>query len=310
MACPQRTSPSRYKVSPLYLLGGWAVVLLIAILAPASVAAQGGSAWSNERLDVLLSDLETAEDAWVYGDYAYVVELLEAPLLADPPPPLDEFDMLRALTRLGASAFYVDRTELMDRAFLAALLLDPDYELDPLLYPPQVTSAFRTVRDDNASLLAPLREVESTPGATIYVAQQTVEQPRLVSMAPFGIGFFRSGRDLEGTLYLLSESAMATTSVVMFVLVENSRNQDGVLIPNDQLDRRRRVQSSTGWLFFGLVVANAIHGAISHESVLSTEYETFTEPPDNWLEREDDSRSSRRWQFRFAPVFITASPTL
>ncbi|TVR02234.1 MAG: hypothetical protein EA398_08420 [Deltaproteobacteria bacterium] len=231
-----------------------------------------------------------AQDAFVYGDYRAVRERVD-PLLRPEPMPLSDVLLVELWTLDGVSAFFLGERGDADVAFLEVLRLDPRARLDPLLYPAPVVSRFERVREDNAEELAE-RLGDQPEEAIIYIESRVREQPLLVSMMPFGYGFFSMDRDVLGVTYLIAQSALGVASASLFILNETSRDDRGFFPDVDRAERRQRAQVGTGIAFFSVMALNVLHGALLHPREGLVDYRTLTAPPDPAA--SPDRRSSRR----------------
>lgn len=280
MTLSEHPSSSR---TPCFSLLLQALLCLSVVIVPVLSVAQTSGESSIEEL------LQFSEDAWVFGDYDLVVETLR-PVLFPSPPPIAEDSLVRAYTRLGSAAFYEQEIELARACFLDLLRLQPAHELDRLLFPAQVIQVFEEVRRANAAELGVQEDVPSPgDGRTVYLLRSSSTQSRLVSALPFGYGFFVRGRDLEGTLYLVSESSLAVASGWLFALNELERGSDGLFDDGGLARRRQRAHVGTGIGFLVLVAANMAHGLLTHERETNVRFQSLDEPPD-----ELDARPTRR----------------
>lgn len=242
--------------------------------------------------------LSFANDAFVYGDYRAVRDILR-PVLRPEPMPLATPILIEAWTLDGVSAFFLGERTEADEAFLEILLLDPRLRLDPLLYPAPVISRFDRVREANAERLQPLLGTEDEE-SIVYIESRVREQPLLVSMMPLGYGFFAMERDVLGVTYLLSQATLGITSASLFLLNESARDSRGFFPEAERAERRQSAQIGTGIAFLGLVALNALHGALLHPRDGLIEYRTLTAPPESRTNegdrsrRRDTSRRSRR----------------
>lgn len=276
-----------------------AVLLSAAMLvAGVGVGAQpvdGGAAATFEEA------LYNADNAWVYGSFDEVIAALR-PWMLPAPPPVSETVLLRAWERLGASAWYEGDEELASIAFLELLRLDSQARLDPFVHPNLLVRFFDNVRSENAAELA-LDTPGVAGGETVYIERSVQTQSILVSMLPFGWGFFAADRDGLATTYLITEVALGATSAGLYWANEAQRGPDGLYDDATVPERRRRIQTITGWSFFALVATNMVHGALAHRSITSVEYRTLTEPPSELRDPESSAAPPRRWAIRFAPIF-------
>lgn len=258
----------------------------------------GGVAFAQSDADSVVEGesfadaLERAENAWVFGDFDEVIEALE-PHLLPTAPPIEPRTLIRAYGRLGASAVYAERTDLADAAFLALLQLDSGHELNPLIYPNTVIRYFEQVRETYADQIGDT-EPDVAPGETVFVERSVERQPRAVSMAPFGYGFYARGEPGIGTAWLVTELTLGATSLGMYIANETARDSEtGAIVRTSTTERRRTVQIITGTGFFVAIAANVLHGALAHRSISSVEYRTLDEPPPEF--RGSRMRARVRW---------------
>lgn len=286
--------------------------------APRAGWAEGGPADAGAETPALPSfedALEYADNAWVFGDYDVVVGVL-APRLLPEPPPMETRVLVRAYSRLASSAYFIGDLERAEAAIVQILRVEPTWRLDPLVYPAQVLAFFEEVRDAHPELARAV-EPETAPGEAIFVERSVREQSRLVSMVPFGYGFFASGQDAWGMVYLLGQASMAVTSVSFWATNEASRTPDGLLLASEANLRRQRIHVGTGWAFLGLVVINAVHGAIAHQSEVEVGYRRLADPPPEFAPQSAPNGGPRSdaelgplrgrapggWMVAFTPIF-------
>lgn len=288
----------------------WAVKILsmalACLVAASSARAQTTSDEGSgaQSFDSFEEAADYAENAWIFGDYALVVQTLTTWLLPQPPThaELDLDLVVRSYGRLGASAFFGGQTDVAAAAFLQLLLIEPRAELDRLVYPAQVIRLFEQVRTDNAALLEPLIGESAVGDEAVYIERTIREQSMLVSMLPFGWGLYAADRPGSATGYMVSQLATGVTSAGLFIANEAIRGADGTFARPGSARTRQQVQVASGWFFIALVAANALHGALVHEQMRTIDYIRLDAPPD-----ELQSRSSpRRFTFRFTPIVGSA----
>lgn len=268
----------------------------------------------SPRATSLASALEFAENAFVYGDYENVVEVLAPLLLPSAPEDADERILIRAYTLLATSAHFemlgprpAEMAALADAAFLEVLLIDPRYRLDPLLYPPRVIARFEAVRAANAERLDAMLG-EGDGDAVVYVEREVRAQSRFVSMLPFGYGFFTSGRTGAGLGYALSEAALGGTMLGLFVANEVARGPDGFVPDATRARNRGTAQVASSALFCAVLLANVIHGAVAHDPMGQVEYRTLPEAPPE-LGAPRPKRPLSGWRISFVPL-VAPAPAL
>jgi hypothetical protein len=223
-------------------------------------------------------DVRYALNAFVYGDYREVVARLRGRILPLPPPGTADALLVSAYSVLGVSAVFVREDALADEAFLKLLLVEPAYELDPLLYPASVIARFEEVRRRNAALLP--AQGDETGGRPIYIEARVVESSRLSRAMPFGIGFLARGDSTTGFAYMTGQTLLGATSVALFVANEAARRPDGYFDDVGAARARRSAQMWTAGAFFAVLAANVAHGLLAHDGPPKIEYRTLPGPPE------------------------------
>ena len=254
-----------------------------------SVAQAGDAPGAGDGFERFDDALRFAENSFIYGDYRYVVQVLNHRLLPTPPEGVEPRSLIRAYTLLGTAAHFESLGDIADSAFLEILLRDPRFRLDPLLYPPRVIERFEAVREANAERLDALI-AEDQVNPVVYVEREVTEQSMFVSMLPFGYGFFASDRDIEGLSYAIAESGFGGAMIGLFLANEIARGRDGYFEDTTRARNRGTAQVVMASAFTATVLANAIHGAVTHDRSRRVNFRTLTEPPP---ELRDDASSSR-----------------
>lgn len=192
--------------------------------------------------EALRADLAALATAYDYGRYAEVLSRANARIDGvglDAPA-------LVALHKLaGLSAFNLQRREEAERHFAALLRLDPDFSLDPFVYPPPAVAFFENQRRLMAAELEFLREqrrqreaaAKAAAEERAALARQTEAQRKeleemsrqitvrtvethsvLVNFVPFGAGQFQEGRVGVGTGFAVAEGLLAVASIVGYLV--------------------------------------------------------------------------------------------
>ncbi len=188
--------------------------------------------------EALRADLAALAAAYDYGRYAEVLARANARI--------DgvglNADALVELHKLaGLSAFNLHRLDEAERHVAALLRLDPDFSLDPFVYPPPTVAFVESQRRAMAAELEFLREqrrqreaaAKAAAEERAALAQQTEAQRRaieemsrqitvrtvekhsvLVNFVPFGAGQFQEGRVGAGTGFAVAEGVLAVVSIV------------------------------------------------------------------------------------------------
>jgi len=204
------------------------VVLLWAGAAPAPQPAD----------EALRADLAALATAYDYGRYAEVLSRADARIDG---AGLDAATLVELHKLAGLSAFNLHRMEEAERHVAALLRLDPDFSLDPFVYPPPAVAFVEQQRRAMAAELEFLREqrrqreaaAKAAAEERAALARQTEAQRKaleemshqitvrtvekrsvLVNFVPFGAGQFQQGRIGVGIGFAVAEGVLAVVSIV------------------------------------------------------------------------------------------------
>lgn len=251
-----------------------AVALTVAVLAwlsaPASVRAGD------------IEDFEIARQAYESRDFSRAVFYFEQ-LVGGEVPRLSSAPMIaEARKLLGAAYVFVGRREAARDQFERLLREQPDYLLDPLLFPLEVQELFASVRE---RLELERREAEARAAVEARAARERqravellrfaeeevrveVESSRWLALVPAGVGQFQNGDEGLGWLFLLSETAFLGAAVggliwhqdlsVQVARAQAVGDADAVAQGNRLLD----VAFGLHWASLGALAAFAIAGII------------------------------------------------
>jgi hypothetical protein len=190
--------------------------------------------------EAIRADLAALGAAYEYGRYAEVLTRANARIDGGG---LDAAALVELQRLAGLSAFNLRRLEEAERHVAALLRLDPDFSLDPFVYPPPVVAFVekqrramaaeleflreqRRQREVAARLAAEERAALAREAATErrlleemsrQVTVRTVERQNvLVNFVPFGAGQFQEGRIGAGTGFAVAEGLLAVASIVSY----------------------------------------------------------------------------------------------
>ena len=222
-------------------------------------------------------------------DYDSAAVILRA-AVALPGTALADSDRVRALVYLGASELYQEHRDSAAAAFGRVLRIDPRYQIDQLIFPPEVTGLFQQVRLVTravAVVVQPLTELRIAGDAvsiwlyatTFHPVDVTIRRPNGAPLRALYQGGISDslqlrwdGRALDGTppdsgRYLLQVDSRGADgrvvrSVVLPLDVARER-RDTLPLPaplNDSLFRPEHVPGGTGLrqVLTGLIGAAAV----------------------------------------------------
>ncbi|HTS83355.1 MAG TPA: hypothetical protein VMH40_22350 [Myxococcaceae bacterium] len=212
--------------------GAGLVVLALSVTSVA--AAQQGTAGAED------AELAATQSEFEFGHYREVLERAERRIDRGG---LDDAALVQWHKLAGLAAFNLKRTEQAQRHIAALLRIDPDFALDPFVYPPTAVAFVEKQRQALAPELDRIRAERKAQEASAKraaeeraaLAREAEEQRRqleemsrqvtvrtvekrsfLVNFVPFGAGQFQQGRVAAGTGFAIAESLLGITSIVAF----------------------------------------------------------------------------------------------
>jgi len=210
------------------------VVALWLLLFASPVLAQQGRAPGEA------SDLAAVQSEFEFGHYRDVLERAERRIDRGA---VDDASLAQWHKLAGLAAFNLKRNEQAQRHIAALLRIDPDFALDPFVYPPTAVAFVEKQRTALAAELDRIRAERRAADAAAKraaeeraaLAREAEEQRRqieqmsrqvtvrtverrsfLVNFVPFGAGQFQQGRVAAGTGFAIAESLLAITSIVAY----------------------------------------------------------------------------------------------
>ncbi len=223
-------------------------LLLLALLALLGAAPPGPleSAAVDPQLSQVRNDYE-------FGKYEAAVTEARARILREKAAPTPNPALLVELHKYaGVAAYTLGRTAQAEAHLLALLQLDPDYALDPFVFPPPSVNFLEKLKRDNARILDSIREARKerlnrerkeaegqaavarerklrdqeeqrrrVDQLTRVTTVKTVERHSyLVNFIPFGAGQFQQGRPNSGVLFAAFEGLLAATSIASYLALQ------------------------------------------------------------------------------------------
>lgn len=169
-----------------------------------------------------IEDFEAARAAYEARDFARAVQYFEELVGTDPPRLSSPALVVEARKYFGAAYLFLGRRDAAIHQFELLLRAEPDYRLDPLLFPAAVQELFDNVRE---RLALEAREAEARRGLEAELARERersaalleiasdpvfveVESSRWAAMVPWGTGQFLNGDDGLGWFFFLGETAL------------------------------------------------------------------------------------------------------
>jgi tetratricopeptide (TPR) repeat protein len=185
-------------------------------------------------------EFANAKNAYEAGEYQTAVARFEE-LRASQPKNKGLVEELHKL--LAVSYLFLGNKAKAEENFLELLSADPEFALDPLVFPIDVIDFFAEVKGRHAerlSALAAARAAEETAREeaaaekrrleierlkrNVYLGRETERRSLLVAVLPFGAGQFQNGHKIKGGLLLGGELLLTTAAITTFVLHERLRS--------------------------------------------------------------------------------------
>ena len=184
-------------------------------------------------------DFANAKNAYEAGEYETAVARFEE-LRATQPKNKGLVEELHKL--LAVSYVFLGNATKAEENFLELLSADPEFALDPLVFPIDVIDFFAEVKARHAERLSALAEARAAEEAAreeadaekrrlelerlkrnVYLGRETERRSLLVAMLPFGAGQFQNGHRVKGGLLLGGELLLTTGAITTFILHERLR---------------------------------------------------------------------------------------
>lgn len=229
-----------------------------------------------------IEDFEIARQAYESRDFSRAVFYFEQ-LVGGEVPRLSSAPMIaEARKLLGAAYVFVGRREAAREQFERLLREQPDYLLDPLLFPLEVQELFASVRE---RLELQRREAEARAAVEARAASERrrseqllqfaeedvrveLESSRWLALVPGGVGQFQNGDDGLGWMFLLSEAAFLGVAVGALLWHKDLSLQVARAYALNDADAvaegNRLLEAAFGlhWASFGALAVFAIAGIV------------------------------------------------
>ena len=202
-----------------------------------------------------------ARNAFDAGDYKEAASRFETMLEKG----LDnEALLVEAHKYLGVCYIFLSDQKRAEEQFVALLNLEPDFSLDPLVFPIDVVDFFTSIKRKHALKLEEIARAEARAEeaqkkaeekrrleeieklrTTVYVKKTVKYHSRLVAVMPFGAGQFQNGHYRKGIVFLSGELLLVSASIVTYALHENMRRISPWFYSSEK--RRENEKLETGY---------------------------------------------------------------
>ena len=226
-------------------------------LLAAALLALSGAALAQATGD----DLAALRRDFEFGKYDQVLQSAQG--LIDGGAAFNSQALLELHQMAGLSAFNLGQPKDAERHLSAVLRIDPDFVLDPFVYPPATIGFLERIRRELSPELEGIRQERRLEAARRRSAAEAAERERIraeeqrrslealtrrttirtverrqffVNLVPFGTGQFQQGRMNLGIFLASAEGALAATSIVAYwaheaLLQDRLVTVPGVMLP-------------------------------------------------------------------------------
>jgi tetratricopeptide (TPR) repeat protein len=157
---------------------------------------------SSLLLIILVSAGEPSEELFKkgiylfeHGDYRQAISILNRVVKEN--LYRDEKELVECYKYLGAAYFYIEDLKMADASFRQLLLIDPDFRLDPFLFPPSMVLFFDKIKKD-AVKKDKFRESVAKGTSTLKDERYLL----YINLLPFGLPQYAHEQRIKGSLLL------------------------------------------------------------------------------------------------------------
>jgi tetratricopeptide (TPR) repeat protein len=255
---------------------------LITIALCAAVVLTSGRAGAAAQDE--LTEFQLAMNAYDTGEYGVAAKRLRA--LLDRDPPLGNKALVFEVHKyLGAALMFLGRQDEAQEQFEALLREDPEYELDPVLFPTEILDAFYEVKLRLAGELEAIQKAKMEAelkakaeqearkkelkqklldaAKPVYLASTKRHRNLVVAFVPFGVGQFQNGQNLKGALFMAGEGGLLAANVTFWALTEYyaARSGRGTAYENTATNYKLAT-NVLGGVLIGAMVAGIIDAIV------------------------------------------------
>jgi len=218
--------------------------------------------------------LQKGRQAYEYGDYESARQFLNSALQGN----LPESSRIEAWMLLGQCNYLLRSYSASRDAFVSLLLINPDYQPDPVMVPPTIMGFFERLREEMEPQLKPRREQLAKEKAArakkttkkkdtpkVRIIDRTIRKnSRILNFLPFGVGQFQNGHDGKGFAIMGGEIATLGLNLASYIAIKAMAGADGKFTPDKAGTARdlRIVQYSAAGAFVALWIYGIIDGLV------------------------------------------------
>ena len=273
----------------------------VAVLALALLLAIAGVAAATPA-----QELENAREQFRAGQFADAAKSLNY-LLYPQPRLSQEDDLIEAHVLLAVSAFEIGDRKTAVRELEEALFLNPEINLDKLLFSEEAIEFFEDVKADieeREAREAELRRVaeEKERLQKILEAMVVVEKrPYYINFIPFGAGQFQNGQNGKGLFFAASQGVTGGLSAGIWLYLVGEYGLPGKVPPGAEAERAlllQKIEIGAGAVCLGLMAWGIVDSLVNYKPSVVGEPDESLLPPD--LRKKPPPASS----FRLDPLAL------
>jgi len=172
----------------------------------------------------------------------------------------DEQDLVECYKYLGAAYFYIEDLRMSDASFRQLLLINPDFKLDPFLFPPSMVLFFDKIKKEIAS-----KTSEDIP---IKRGNKSLEDGRYslyVDLLPLGIPQYAHRQKVKGTIVLLLQVLSLGANISSYWKVNSMIDSYGYVRDQKSADEAniyKTIQIGSLSLFGAVYLYSVIDGMV------------------------------------------------
>lgn len=255
------------------------VVLMLAVISTKIFIS--ASAFADE-----ITDYQFALNAYDSGDYDTAISRFEK-LLTREPPITNTALLVEIHKYLGASYMFKKDKEKARMHFTLLLKLEPNYELDPVLFPVEVLDEFLLVKNEMKEEIKRLEEEKKAKlvelekkrkelrekwlkvvewmNNPVYVKETIRKNNLFLAFIPFGVGQFQNEQIVKGWLFFSFETLLLLSTVTTYILTDYyfgrvSNKYDGPYLSMGE--KLQHVTTVTFWTFVAVTLGGIIDALV------------------------------------------------
>jgi hypothetical protein len=268
-----------------------------------------------------LADFQRARNAYDTGDYPLAAQRFDELLQREPPP--SRAIREECLQYLGASLLFQGNSRDAGVAFERLLVLEPEWEMDPAVFPTPILDEFAQIKAEMRERLQALQAAEQQLAELErqrraeeerlrrealeealrprYLLREDQDRSLFLAFVPFGVGQFQNGHDTKGWTFFGIETALfAANAWTFFAWDWYTRERAGASGARaEQAASFAEGYKIASWAILGTLLATMAAGVI--DSLVGY----YAEPETGWrLVSEEDVPEDQRLPVRDPDEFL------